>query len=304
MSSLPVPLKPDEVSAHLTCAICLEVPMSPVAAATCEHMFCQACISALKQSSDCPTCRVPYTEMVPLKAGSLSYRLWTEITMKCGNHEHGCNWTGSIVDAEAHYKSCQAFGRTKELEQKIELFKKECETLKADMKRRDAELGRLTTQLRTANDQSAASSKQRQELQSNVRTLKLQVTSLQATMQSRQDELECLHKQIVKWKSHLIGKLLVPEVSLSTYNYGRDSVVALSQIISRFIDNKPDTIDRNKIYGCVRALNDALEKNRGDNPVGFETNMRMLLVTCLASNWFTNNQCYRFEQWMTKQGWS
>lgn len=98
----PVPLHENHVPTDLICSICMTVPAEPLIT-PCNHLFCQKCI---RQSLDdkylCPIDRHPCSphELRPLDG--LSFRVWGGIQVKCGYHENGCAWSGSVADYSAH----------------------------------------------------------------------------------------------------------------------------------------------------------------------------------------------------------
>ncbi|KAL7499046.1 hypothetical protein ACHAWT_009642 [Skeletonema menzelii] len=61
--------------------------------------------------------------------------------------------------------------------------------------------------------------------------------------------------------------------------------------------DKPDNIDSNKIYNCVRSYYNDLRMSYGDIPECYYEDVRMLLATCLASTWFSDDQLRNIEQW-------
>ena len=74
------------------------------------------------------------------------------------------------------------------------------------------------------------------------------------------------------------------------YEYSRDDIVKLSQLISLRLENKPDYIDRNKIFNCLHERFKDWQRGYDDNPEYYENDMKMLIATCYASNWFSNKQ--------------
>lgn len=90
----------------------------------------------------------------------------------------------------------------------------------------------------------------------------------------------------------------------SSYLYGREQVVELAQLICRNLEAKPNKIDANRIYNCVRNCFEDLRRDYSDNPKHFHIDMRMLLNICLASNWFTDRQLENIRSWCKQQGWS
>ena len=70
---------------------------------TCDHMFCRTCIhQALGNQSICPIDRRPCTYGQLWRMDGLSLRIWSGIKVKCGCHDIGCAWRGSIADYSAH----------------------------------------------------------------------------------------------------------------------------------------------------------------------------------------------------------
>ena len=120
----------------------------------------------------------------------------------------------------------------------------------------------------------------------------------------------------------------VPILFHGHYKFGPENIQDLSRLISMHLMNKPSEIDSNRIYSCVnklmsryladkprgidsnriyiflrgiplvRACFTDLEYDYHDEPEYYDTdNMRMLLATCLASNWFKGNQLKNIKQW-------
>lgn len=83
-----------------------------------------------------------------------------------------------------------------------------------------------------------------------------------------------------------------------SYDYDRSSVIKLSQLISRYLENKPPEIDSNRIYDCVRSCYMDLLRGYNDNPKHYYLDMRMLLATCAASTWFTKKQYGNISKWI------
>ena len=89
-------------------------------------------------------------------------------------------------------------------------------------------------------------------------------------------------------------------IIIITLDEKREDVSELSQLISRYLYDKPSEIDSNKIFNCVRTCYTALDRNYEDNDENYWYDMRMLLSTCLASFWFTDNQWNNIDSWYTK----
>lgn len=98
-----------------------------------------------------------------------------------------------------------------------------------------------------------------------------------------------------KWK--LRHRPDIPTLFNGIYHYKRDNVDELSQLISQYLDNKPENIDGNRIFNCLRVCYMDLEKGYSDHPEYYYHNMRMLLATCLASTWLTDIQFKNIKRW-------
>ncbi|GKY92169.1 hypothetical protein MPSEU_000188200 [Mayamaea pseudoterrestris] len=281
----PVPLKPDDVSAHLTCAICMNVPAEP-SLTPCQHLFCKECLSMHRQTAGpfCPSCRTHNANVTALQSGSLIYRVWSEINVKCGNHDRGCPWTGSIVDAITHMHSCALVDRSKKLLEEIAALKQQLESLRSGRES-------LRQQLDAAKQELATSRTNESNLSKTNKNLELK---LEASKASAKAQLAAVYHD----------NDVLPKLFVGNYGYNRHSVVKLSQLISRYLENKPNNIDSNRIFNCVSQCYKDLERNYNDNPEFYYVDMRMLLATCDASTWFSNQQRSRISQWMSEQNWS
>ena len=134
-----------------------------------------------------------------------------------------------------------------------------------------------------------------------IEDLKYSLAQTEASRQfismSMTDKVTRMSGQIETLKQSLRDRPDVPKLFHGSYNFDRHDVVELSQLISRYLKNKPGRIDANRIYNCVRKCYTALEKGYIDNPQHYCMDVRMLLATCLASNWFSKKQMNSMRQW-------
>merc|ERR1712224_1132193 len=102
-----------------------------------------------------------------------------------------------------------------------------------------------------------------------------------------------------------MGRLQLPILFTGNYNhFRRENVVQLSQLVSRYLENKPNQIDSNRLYNCIRNCYMDLVRDFNDNPVHYRVDMRMLLSTCYATQgWFSEKQITNIFEWMQEQGW-
>ena len=104
-------VQPENVPKDLICAVCMSVPLKPRSLRVCEHVFCEDCILQCsgQNNSLCPMDRVPFSssDVMSFQQGSLVFRIWSAIIIRCDNSEMGCAWTGSISDYDRHHGSCK-----------------------------------------------------------------------------------------------------------------------------------------------------------------------------------------------------
>lgn len=101
----------------------------------------------------------------------------------------------------------------------------------------------------------------------------------------------------------LRGHDLVPKIFYGDYNFRRDNVVELTQLICRNLESKPHDIDANRIYQCVSNCYRDLTQDYSDNPEFYKLDMQMLLATCNASTWFTDRQRLNIKRWLREYNW-
>ncbi len=262
----PVAINQDNIPDDFICSICMTVPVDP-RITPCDHVFCEACIrQALNQNSICPIDRRPCTHGHLKRLDGIALRVWSSIQVKCSGHENGCAWRGSVSDYAAHTQNC---------------------TVSRASAGDTVTINSLVEQLDTAN--------------AEIENLKRQLAQSEASRQNLSsyinDTVPRMSDQIETLQRALDDRPDVPKLFTGHYNFHRGNVVQLSQLISRYLENKPGNIDSNKIYNCVRSCYTDLEKGYSDNPEHYYKDVRMLLATCLASNWFSNNQHSGIKQW-------
>jgi Zinc finger, C3HC4 type (RING finger) len=123
-TDIPSPvLRNEQESSHhvLTCSLCCEVPMDPVIAPVCQHIFCRSCIQqALQSRSECPNDRraLHFSEIKSID-GALR-RIWEMIPVRCPKDQ--CVWTGTFGGYASHASQCFASNRDsiREYERRID----------------------------------------------------------------------------------------------------------------------------------------------------------------------------------------
>lgn len=80
----------------------MTVPTEP-RITSCNHLFCLNCITqSLEDKNLCPIDRQPCSPHQLRPLDGLLFRVWGGIQVKCGYHENGCAWSGSVADYSAH----------------------------------------------------------------------------------------------------------------------------------------------------------------------------------------------------------
>ncbi|KAL7528474.1 hypothetical protein ACHAXR_002462 [Thalassiosira sp. AJA248-18] len=249
----------------------MTLPLEPVLT-PCEHVFCKGCINQALDGADtnqcCPNDRAPCTvhQLQPIQ-GFIS-RIWSNIQVKCGNHDSGCAWTGSIGDYATH--------------------------LDNNCVRRVCENNRGGT--------DAAVWEQVEILEKKNVLLSEELESVKFTKSALEREIVRLEMALLNHRSS-VNDELVREIGFNgNYSFKRENVTELSQLISRYLNKpRPREIDTNKIYNCVQCCFRDLENRYSDNPQFYKHDMKMLLATCEASNWFSVRQQENFSRWFQEQ---
>ena len=200
-------------------------------------------------------------------------RIWSGIQVKCGAHDSGCVWRGSIADYYRHVEiNCSVSRNPTTGNNNDSALTEELETLRHENLE-------LKDQLEEKNE----------ELRQLVHLTGLVTEQVDSLRQSRDSLRERLNE-----------RPNLQRIFRGSYDFRREDVVELSQLISRYLHDKPRNIDSNKIFNCVRTCYTALYKNYNDNPPDYYEDMRMMLATCLSSNWFTDNQWNNIDSWYEK----
>lgn len=82
-----------------------------------------------------------------------------------------------------------------------------------------------------------------------------------------------------------------------TYRYDRFRIAELANVICRDLESKPASIDRNRIFNCVKSIYDDFQRSYANNPEHMMIDLAMLLHICHASSWFSYNQREKINQW-------
>ena len=253
-------------------------------------MFCIS--EALTHNNICPIDRQSCTFDQLQKLDGLPLRIWSGIQVKCGAHDSGCVWRGSIADYYRHVEINCSVSRNpttgnnndSALTEELETLRHENLELKDQLEEKNEELRQLVHLTGLVTEQVVESAREEYEYEKAL--LRQQNHSLRQSRDSLRERLN--------------ERPNLRRIFRGSYDFRREDVVELSQLISMYLDDKPRNIDSNKIFNCVRTCYTALDKNYNDNPPDYYEDMRMMLATCLSSNWFTDNQWNNIDSWYEK----
>lgn len=259
-------LRPNkEIPEDLICPICMSVPSEPCYLEPCDHFFCVECAQqALSRTPSCPVDRIACTP--------------TQICRVRENSLVHRIWSSILVKCEHVESGCSWTGSI------------------ADYKKHMTSCTRgrpSSTELRRSDSDEALIqnlSQQKEELRTEV--IQLQVEKRQLMRERYSLELA------------LALVIRTPKIKPSgAYDYERNNVVELTQLICQHLESKPDGINANKTFDCIRNIYRDFKRGFEDNPDHFEADVRMLLAVCLASTWFTFRQIGNISTWASEQHW-
>jgi len=305
----------DAVANGFICVLCHDLPLEPVLTVACEHMFCRTCINeSLNHRAECPLCRAAIDADMPYAPGGglknlengLVKRIFDQTRVICPAGD-GCDWEGTIGNYRAHAERCQRSRSNNEDSAELIAARDRIEALEAKVQILETEKEAFQERQRSCsnNDDSAeliAAKAQIETMKANIETLQSQV---QIVHDGHLDLISDFEDDLTRARAELTrarAERARPAFDHS-YNYNRFNVSDLAKIICRNLDDKPQNIDANRIFNCVRNCYMDYTREYTDNPEFYEMDVRMLINICLNCNWFTDKQWDNFQTWAANQGW-
>mmetsp|Transcript_21665 Transcript_21665/g.50984 ORF Transcript_21665/g.50984 Transcript_21665/m.50984 type:complete len:412 (-) Transcript_21665:92-1327(-) len=144
-----------------------------------------------------------------------------------------------------------------------------------------------TDTCQTARTSSLGSSALREEvnrLNKENKQLQNRLMTVEATRDQLEEEIDFL-------RAHVI-----PKFNGDYLQFRSDNVDELSKLIANNLYECPVEVDRNRIYNVVRARYNDLKRPTSE-PDEYWIDMRMLLSTCLACDWFSDRQHDNMSDW-------
>lgn len=213
-------IEPISVPKDLTCHICLDLAEDPVETG-CHHIFCSNCIkSSREQSNTCPVDRVPLTSATlrSIKdSNPVLYRVWNSTSLRCPHaHSRGCGWTGAPSNLTEHLSACA---------------RSNASVSTSTSAATTAQINRLKDEIQDLKTEDRLSKELLEREQNAHRRTKALLQSAKSTIENLQNEKETCDP---------------------SYHYNIYNMRSLARLIMQNLDDKPDEIDKNKIFVCIQ----------------------------------------------------
>lgn len=288
----------DDVDANLICGICAGV-LEKAVVTPCGHSYCEECLETWLQrgissegATSCPACRTDlYTsDLIPVLAlrGVIDGLIVT-----CPNGESGCKMVIRLDNVISHLKACryehvQCFACKKDV-QRAQLAEHHatcsmtkrlsCTGFISEQINQNASVEELTKQLAVVETDLRKTKDALNLSQGNVKKLERDLREMRHQMDlhsvEEEDEFDCDFD---------------PEYN---YGYSPQSILQLSNLISRSLHAKPYYVDRGFTFSAIKRCFDFYH-----NFPGYSQDVHMMLATAYASSWFTETQRQTFEIWL------
>lgn len=287
--------KPDQ---NLICGICAAVLKSAVLT-RCGHAFCETCLETWLSrplTGTCPQCRACITKFQVSPIWAVR-EIVNNLSIRCEYFDRGCRLIMCVEALGRHVRNCgyapvECAGCTTIVNQcDLPSHQIQCSKLNADLDDQASTLGHqgnenlmqeLEGRLMSLDIQLKHTKKKLEQSEVNNRKLERNLSDVKLDLQRKKGECTLLKAQLCDFD---------PEYP---YGYSPESVAKLSLLIACHLLHKPDYIDRNRIFNCVKISYDSYARCGSH----FEHDVHMLVATAYASNWFTENQRINFHCWL------
>ena len=219
------------------------------------------------------------------------------IRVRCSHY--GCLWVGEASDLRRHEEGCTVqCPKCAKQDRKIIKLCEEVKRSTAECAQRDRHTAELRQQIKQLTEDYTKLQESKQlassmeeplgnatddELRRECAALRLELQQAKAQYSQTKKDLKAAVPANMRFKED--------------YQYTRHEIPALSCLISRYLVRKLDSIDSDKIYECMEAIHNDFQAGKSDNPKFMAIDLKMLLATALASNWFTAKQRSNVEDW-------
>ena len=277
------------IDPNLICSICANVLQDAVIT-PCGHSFCQQCLETWLESSEtdtCPTCRTTTLlfDLIPVLAirGIIG-----NLHTSCENVENGCKMVMKLDNIASHSRRCEfALVKCHGCGDEVKRFQvpehhENCKSIKnlakGDKKSRISMVEELTKMVASLEADLKRTKKALKISQDEVRTVERELREMRNEFNLREGEQSAFDPD---WD---------PDYN---YGYSPQSISLLARLISRHLLEKPFYIERNRIFTAAKRCYDFYF-----NYPGYTQDVHMLVATCFASNWFSEQQRKHFDRWL------
>lgn len=288
----------DHIDDNLLCGICAGV-LEKAVVTTCGHSYCEQCLETwlrgrivTEGNASCPACRSDLfmSDHVPVLAlrGVID-----GLNVQCPNNDSGCKMIIRLDNIKSHLKICKyelvpCYACEKDIQRaqmaihhaSCSMVKRlSCVNSKSDPISQNASVDELTKQLAIVESDLRKTKDALNLSQGNVKKLERELREMRNRMDQHsseeEDEFDCDFD---------------PEYN---YGYSPQSIVQLSNMISRSLHTKPYYVDRGFTFSAIKRCYDFYH-----NFPGYSQDVHMMLATAYASGWFTETQRQTFEIWL------
>ena len=282
---------------EVECPICTTIVKNPVQT-PCEHVFCNDCIKDWLQTGNftCPVDRHELSESLLKPPSRIIQKFLDGLTIRCQNHELGCNYTTKLGNAEPLYNQENNECSVKKyysLHEKFESIKgnlddkdRTIKTLEFLLQEQEAKISELRSKI---DDQSNKLDQYKSKIKSQRREMSYQWTKAELSIKRAMDEIaknrleaakknmgdvlstEELSEQQSSKNSTVEYQPSAPEILITTDETSTEPVVEQSDQIEIFvecwIENECKTISViSKSSEKIADLKDKLKEKTGVSP--------------------------------------
>ncbi|XP_046859884.1 E3 ubiquitin-protein ligase PDZRN3-like [Xenia sp. Carnegie-2017] len=274
------------IDPNLICGICANV-LEAAVVTPCGHSFCQKCLEMwleISETDSCPNCRTTTLlfDLIPV----LTLRgIVNNLHTVCVNMENGCKRVMTLENLPAHARECD-FAKIK------------CHACCEEIRKFEvAEHHEVCSELNKSEGKCRPTNSDK--LRKTIKSLEADLKKTKKALKFSQNELQKVEKELSELRDEMNARECDPssyDIDWDPdYNYGYSpqSISSLSRIISKYLLERPVYIDQNRIFTSAKRCYEMYH----DFP-GYKQDVLILVATCIASNWFKDQQRKCFQSWL------
>ncbi|XP_077868186.1 uncharacterized protein LOC100375683 [Saccoglossus kowalevskii] len=288
---------------NLLCGICSCVVEDAVLT-RCGHTFCELCLDTwlTRPNTDtCPCCRGRISKYQVSPVWSLR-AIVNSLDIECDHKERGCKMVVRMESLSAHLESC-GYAPVECIGCGMGLNRYQLAAHQIQCPEITAAAAVHTASAMSSDGVASFRSIDYQELFCKIASLELQLKRMKRDLEATETKNRKLERELSKVKADLDEKRDECEVLSSqmhdfdpeyTYGYAPESIAQLSFLIARNLLDKPEVVDRNRIFNCIKRCYENYARCGDD----YEHDVHMLIATAYASDWFAENHRINFHCWL------